>query len=134
MKLELIRTVKAADHTEGKLSMDGLFFAYTLERPDDGKNTPFQSAIPEGTYPVTKRWSHKLGRDVLAVGKVPDRDDIEIHPANLVSELSGCIAPGMKFIATGFLTQSRLAFQHLMERFQEPCTLSIESVPDSEHV
>lgn len=64
-----------------------------IERPWK-KNAHEVSCIPEGTYKLaphhTEHWP-----DVIELLDVPGRTGILIHPANLASELRGCIAPGM---------------------------------------
>ncbi len=127
MNLNLVRIDKTSTYTVGRLAIDGVFFCHTLERAADGRNIPNESAINEGTYPVKKRWSHHFGKDVLGLCDVAGRSDIEIHSANLPSELKGCIAVGFTVIGEGFLGQSTQAFNDLMRRFQEPCALTIES-------
>lgn len=100
MILPLVRTDYLPTCTLGKLHVDGTVFA-TMERAKTGDHP----CIPEGEYQVVPHKSPKFG-DVYAVigGKcyeweVPEGQDgrclILIHPANLVSELLGCIAPGL---------------------------------------
>jgi len=64
----------------------------TLERPWKN-NEPFISCIPDGTYVLRPHESVKFGR-VWCVDQVPNRTAILIHPANLATELEGCIALG----------------------------------------
>ena len=126
MKLNLIRYQFSPNATIGKLSIDGVFLCYTLERVADGKNIENQSAINEGTYEVVKRWSSHMKCDVLGLCGVPGRSDIEIHIANFPSQLLGCIAVGMQATRDS-LIRSTVAFNDLMAKFQEPATITIES-------
>jgi len=75
------------------LDEQGKHLCFTLERAwlDNQHGI---SCIPAGTYQVAKRWSPKHNANVWGVENVPDRSDIEIHPANDARELEGCIAPG----------------------------------------
>ena len=66
----------------------------TLELPWKD-NKPNVSCIPVGVYPFHKRYSEKHGMTVIGIYDVPDRKDIEIHIANFVYELLGCIAVGV---------------------------------------
>lgn len=65
----------------------------TLERPWLN-NRPNESCIPQGTYLVGRdnsgRWQY------YSVTNVPNRTFIEIHPANHVGELAGCLSLGME--------------------------------------
>lgn len=69
-----------------------VFNCVTLELPwNDNKKK--ESCIPIGTYKVVKRSSEKY-KEHFHILDVPGRDYILIHPANLRTELLGCIAPG----------------------------------------
>lgn len=127
MNLNLIRYLFQPNATIGKLSVDGVFQCYTLERVADGKNTPDESAVDEGTYKVTKRWSEHFKREVLGLCDVPGRSDIEIHVANFPHQLLGCIAVGTQQTRDCVLN-SEAALNDLMAKFQDPCTITIESV------
>ena len=81
------------DATYGELTVGDLT-VFTIELPwkDNQKGI---SCIPEGICPVFNHTSPNLG-ECMWVKHVPDRSEILIHAANFVSELRGCIAPGMK--------------------------------------
>lgn len=70
--------------------------ARTVELPwkDNQRNI---SCIPPGKYPGELRTSEKYGKHVH-IKEVPNRSYILIHPANFVSQLRGCIAPGQAHI------------------------------------
>lgn len=70
----------------------GMHLCVTLERPWL-ENKDNISCIPEGTYHVIQYNSPSKG-DVWLFKNVPDRDMIEIHPANHMEQLLGCIAVG----------------------------------------
>lgn len=78
------------------------FSLRSLELPWKG-NARRVSCIKPGTYRATVRLSPRFRRPVLILHDVPDRDMIEIHPANWAgdealgwySELNGCIALGL---------------------------------------
>lgn len=67
----------------------------TLERPWEN-NERKVSCIPEGEY-LVKPYSSVKFPDVWEITNVPDRDAILFHAANFVSDLKGCIAPGLSF-------------------------------------
>lgn len=57
-------------------------------------NQPDASCIPAGEYQCSLRFSPHHGFSVYGVDQVAGRSDIEIHAANLASQLLGCIALG----------------------------------------
>lgn len=69
-------------------------------------------AIPAGTYRGCKRDSQHFGMKVVGIS-VPNRTDIEAHPANRPCELKGCIAVG-ESIDGDALDNSRAAFDAMM--------------------
>lgn len=105
----------------------------TVERPWLD-NRPYVSCIPEGVYTLRKRRSGVVERTTggkylegWEVTRVPGRTHIMIHPANLMDQLEGCIAPGL---STGVLPDknqepqwavlnSFAAFKMLMEDLEE---------------
>lgn len=90
--LELTRSY-LPDRTIGQIVVGGVAYC-TLERPwfDNAINI---SCIPEGTYHVARDFTGK--HRFYAVKYVQGRTNIEIHIANKVSELAGCIALGEFF-------------------------------------
>lgn len=113
MEIEIYRKYNSKN-TSGKLSIDGVFECYTLER---AKDDPEHVCIPEGKYPVRMRdsafWGQHGYRQVPGIFDVPGRTDIEIHPANVPSELKGCVAVGKEQTEDGVMF-SRIAFDVLL--------------------
>lgn len=98
--ITIVRYAYTDQGTFGKLTYND-FTCYTVERPW-ANNEADKSCIPEGDYTIQKYNSPKFG-DVFAVtgGTVtlfPDnkhaRSAILIHPANVKSDLEGCIGLG----------------------------------------
>jgi hypothetical protein len=58
-------------------------------------NAPFISCIPPGTYKCIPWESEKFDYPCIKVLGVPGRTGIVIHRANKISEILGCIGPGM---------------------------------------
>ncbi len=77
------------DRTEGRFHI-GLYSFRTIESPDLN-NKVNVSCIPEGEYIVSRNTTGK--HQYYGVNDVPGRTNIEIHVANKVSQLAGCIAP-----------------------------------------
>lgn len=71
---------------------DGSHLCFTVELPWLD-NEPDKSCIPCGTWEFNKYISPKHGNVWRAHG-IPDRSEIEVHPANWARQLLGCIAPG----------------------------------------
>jgi hypothetical protein len=103
----------------GRLYWEGNYLCYTMER--------IAVAVPEGTYPARKRDSVHFGMIVIGID-VPNRTDIEMHPANRTEQLEGCIAPG-ESIDNGALDSSRSAFDRVMATVPDEFTVEISSTP-----
>ena len=83
-----------------------------IERPwlENRRNV---SCIPEGKYPLKRRYSKRYGWHYL-VDEVKNRSLILIHPANnALQELQGCLAPVTSLSGEGLGLYSRKAFQDL---------------------
>lgn len=104
MNLVLVRTELTPEYTLGRLYVSASEAMATIERPWLN-NRGFVSCVPEGEYelvPFTRPsngdevWAlrnHDLG---VGINKGDsDRYAILIHPANFVTDIAGCIAPGM---------------------------------------
>ena len=100
MHLILERFAYTSNGTFGVLVIDDKPICYIIERPwrYNEKNV---SCIPEGIYPLKKRQSGVVSRSTRGkysegweVCNVPDRTYIMVHPANVIGELEGCLAPG----------------------------------------
>jgi len=53
------------------------------------------SAVKPGTYPVVLEYSPAFNMNLWELKNVPSRSESKIHVANYVSQLEGCIAPGL---------------------------------------
>lgn len=128
MIVRIERFIQTTFATVGQLTVDG-FRCWTLERPWRN-NEPFFSCVPEGTYEVAPDEEGKYtGHPELQ--NVSGRTEIVIHPANEVSDLQGCIAPGLGYeveIPSARLTAtSRNAYDQLVETVGTTFTLVITS-------
>jgi hypothetical protein len=114
MELRLTR-LYFPEGTNGMLTIGDEVLCYTIELPDRGNQRSI-SCVPEGLYLLRKRFSSRFQHHLELVD-VPDRQLILIHPANdALQELRGCIAPVTTLTGPGRGTQSRKAFERLMER------------------
>lgn len=98
--------------TNGKITYMGKLICESIELPwrNNKRNI---SCVPEGRYLLVKRRHPKHGLQ-LALGIVPNREGILIHPANFaMRELQGCIAPVVKCTGEGSGEYSRIALERL---------------------
>jgi hypothetical protein len=112
MELELIRRC-FENGSNGSLFCGDTFICHTIELPwkDNHRST---SCIPEGRYPLVKRYSPKFKWHLL-VKDVPGRSVILIHPANdAMKELKGCIAPVCQLTGEGRGLLSKNALTRLI--------------------
>jgi hypothetical protein len=100
------------DVTLGLFLIDGEYFCDTLERPWKD-NTQNISCIPEGGYEISVYVSPKRKEKCILVHDVKDRFGIEIHEANMVTELEGCIAVGIK--SMDVVLRSREHLNHIIK-------------------
>lgn len=89
----LQRTSSDSSGTFGQLSDEiGRMLCFTVELPWLD-NHPQTSCIPNGTYNVINYDSPKHG-SVWQIMNVPNRSNIEIHAANTIRDLLGCVGTG----------------------------------------
>lgn len=94
--MRIVRNPSTPDGTQGIwYNDDGSVLCYTIELPW-ADNHPQVSCIPIGTYNVQKYISPKHGH-VWQLMDVPNRSNIEIHGANTIDDLLGCIGVGDSF-------------------------------------
>ncbi len=91
MRLLLQRKWRSIDTYEGELSINGIFFCYTLERAD-GKH------IPAGLYNIIMTFSPRFKR-VMPLILVSGRDGIRFHSGSTYKDSEGCILLGDRIIS-----------------------------------
>ncbi len=101
----------------GRMHYSGVFLGYSMERK--------AVAIPEGTYRGYKRDSAHFGMRVVGID-VPNRTDIECHPANTPNQVKGCIAVGSS-IDNDALDNSKVAFDKMMLAVPQEFTVTVSS-------
>ena len=138
MKLKLIRTWYADTYTIGKLYIDGVYFADTLEdkNRDVDKNGIFnngekkvygKTCIPFGTYKVILSMSSKFKKILPLLLNVPQFDGIRIHPGNTDEDSSGCILVGIND-TKGRISKSTITFNSLMTKLSKADNITIEII------
>lgn len=114
MELQLIRTYHRGG-VNGVLRFDGEEICLTIELPWLG-NRPRVSCIPEGHYPLRKRYTPRFGSHFEVAG-VEGRKYILFHAANDAGkELRGCIAPVLRHTGEGKGSHSRAALDRMKAR------------------
>ena len=135
MNLQVRRDLFSTISTQGELLIDGNHFCYTLEPPykTDGSKP---RAIPEGTYPLTIRWSPEFNKHVPHVENVPGFTAIEQHIGNFPRDTKGCTLVGLlRGPDPNFIGQSLMAFTRLMARYMSMAVLmNPEEKSDGSHI
>lgn len=107
-----------SDALFGRMAIDGKFVCFTMERT--------AVSIPAGMYRGYKRESAHFGMTVVGI-VVPNRTDIECHPANEPCQLKGCIAVG-ESIDGDALDSSKAAFDLMMADLPDEFTVEVTSL------
>ena len=122
LNLRLVREPSRNGATLGKLYLNGLYFAETLEDQDralegtDGKlKVKGETAIPCGDYKVILNDSARFKERMPLVLDVPFFEGIRIHPGNTIEDTSGCILVGT-LRHNNTLLNSRVAYNALLDR------------------
>jgi hypothetical protein len=120
MKLRVERGLSGTSSTIGKLYVDGVFFAYTLEDidrhlEDGGKKIHGETAIPRGSYKVIIDFSNRFQKQMMHVLNVPGFEGIRIHAGNTDKDTDGCILLG-KVRSDNAVFNSREAVNALFDK------------------
>lgn len=120
MQLIVDRGLSGSACTIGKLYVDGVFFAYSLEDVDrklesGGKKIKSQTAIPRGIYEVVIDFSNRFQKQMMHVLNVPQFEGIRIHAGNTAANTEGCILLG-KVRSDNAVFNSRDAVNALFEK------------------
>jgi hypothetical protein len=134
MKITIRRDLKSALSTQGELLLDDEHFCFTLEPPVklDGSKP---RAIPEGTFPLTIRWSDEFGKHMPHVENVPGFTAIEQHVGNYPRDTKGCtLVAQVRGPQPDFIAGSLKAWIQLMARYMEVATLTNPGEPEKSHI
>ena len=118
LKIKRNPSLQTKDALFGDMDFNGEGLGVTMERT--------AVAIPEGVYRGCKRDSAHFDMRVVGID-VPNRTNIECHPANYPSQLLGCIAIGDKQDGDA-LDNSRDAFDRMMLALPESFSVEIVSL------
>lgn len=123
MNLLVQRFAFSPRSTVGRLFIDGKFHSFTLEPVLTDEDVK-PRAIPEGTYPVVKRWSEKHKRFVPGLQDVPEFVNVEIHPGNSPEDTLACLLVGMVYTGDhpDFVGASQIAFDDIYATLEHQWT------------
>lgn len=99
MRVHLTRFAHFDKGVLGRMVFPSGLELFTIERPwlDNRSNI---SCIPAGSYPLEWDMTGRI-KEVPRLRDTGHRTQINIHAANLASELQGCIAPGTAWRVEG---------------------------------
>lgn len=132
MELILKRIARKEDYTIGHLTVDGKFFADTLEDTDRGltqkmslstllqKKIHSKTAIPTGRYQIVWTYSNHFGKSMPLLMNVPGYAGVRIHSGNSAKDTEGCILVG-KNDKIGWISQSREYISKLYPIIEAAC-------------
>lgn len=147
IKILVKRIAKKPNYTIGKLFINGVFFANTLEDTDRGltqnmsedeikkKKIYGQTAIPIGTYKVdmntvspkfkNRSWAKPYDGKLPRLVNVPGFNGVLTHPGNQSSDTLGCLLVGKNDVV-GKVTNSVHYFNKIMtELLKDPNNITI---------
>lgn len=110
--------------TYGVLLSQGLPLCLTLERAWLNNQNDI-SCIPEWAGTVTKFMSPSKG-PVFLLHDVPNRSMIEMHIANTINDLKGCIGVGRGFYSGG-ITTSKATLEELYATLPDEFKMTINN-------
>ncbi len=103
MEITIKRTKYFDDCTIGEMSIDGVFFSYTLEDTDRkieelgcSVKVYGKTAIPKGKYLIAMTYSPRFKQYMPLLMNVPCFTGIRIHAGNVNMDTEGCILCGFK--------------------------------------
>ena len=113
MRLFLKRVIRNDGNIMGVLYGRG-FACYTLELPDRN-NEVNVSCIPAQIYDCYYTSISSFPDGAIVIQNVAGRTDIRIHVGNAAEDIKGCIAVGDTMNSNISVTNSRVAFNRLVD-------------------
>lgn len=107
ISIKVVREVYGKDCTIGKMYIDNVFFAHTLEdfcrhiNGDITKKVAGKTCIDAGTYAVTVSMSNRFKKILPLLHKVPCFEAIRIHGGNTHADTEGCLLVGSQTDGVG---------------------------------
>jgi hypothetical protein len=136
MEIKVTREIFTPTCTLGKMYVDGVFFAHTLEdtfrniQGDITKKVSGQTCIDNGTYPVIVSYSNRFKKNLAELLNVPCFEKIRIHGGNTDADTEGCILIGEHTDNIGKIWECGAKVQEITERIYRAggCMITIESM------
>lgn len=133
MNITVQRDILVSIYTVGIVSIDGLFFCYSLEDSmreelDAGgryywrrrMKVPGKTAIPAGRYEVVASHSARFGKLLPLLLNVPDFDGVRIHGGNTAEDTEGCILFGrVRDVSKGRVSDCAAVVADITNRIRE---------------
>ena len=94
MKIQITRINHLRTCIIGELSIDGIFFCYTLEDIERAVKVYGKTCIPKGSYNVITDYSTRFKKELPHILNVPNFDGVRIHGGNTDVDTLGCILVG----------------------------------------
>lgn len=96
MKILVVRDVCGSMSTHGKMYVDGVFFAYTLEDRvvSNGVGSRGFGAIPNGVYRIKSTYSIHHRKYLAELMDVQNYKSVRIQGGSSVRDIGGCILIG----------------------------------------
>lgn len=117
MILELKRKIFTDDSTIGELSIDGVFFCYTLEDKVRDAKIKNITAIAYGKYEIAITFSNRFQQYMPLLLKVPEFEGVRIHSGNKSADTEGCILVGSSK-SLNFIGNSRITYKSLFAKMK----------------
>ena len=95
-QVKLITVAQNSLATYSGLVMNDLPLCVTVERPWLN-NAPIISCVPRGITGHFKKYQSPKNGQTWICQNIPNRSDIEIHAANIPSQVEGCMGVGQYF-------------------------------------
>jgi len=135
MEIKVKRTTFTDRSTIGEMTIDGVFFCYTLEDEDrkletGGLKVYGETCIPRGKYNLVMSFSNRFKRYLPEIQSVPQFLGIRIHAGNTDADSHGCILLG---VAKGIdnINKSKIAvanFIAVLKKVEKKEKITIEIV------
>lgn len=119
MSVKLLRVCSRPDYTAGVILVDDKPVCVSLERPWL-ENQRRVSCIPAGEYEMNLKHVSPKNGACFSIEDVPDRDHIQMHSANRIKDIIGCVAPGLQYgelMGEFAVLRSRLAMNAIRDCF-----------------
>lgn len=124
MNIVLVRDDCTDTRTLGTMTFHDGYVCQTLEDPvrPAGVKIAHETAIPNGTYPVTITMSARFGRLMPLLIDVPMFSAIRIHAGNTTADTSGCILVATSRGKHDDIVDSRTALEQVQKRIADALT------------